>query len=246
VDATIQATRETIEQTKKLKQGLMQEFLTRGIGHTRFKQTEIGEIPEEWEVVHLGEITKKIADRNHTTPKYRDSGVIMVSPKYFSGEEGIQFDLCPFISREDHEENCKKTDASPGDIILHRIGAGLGRTRMVEPGMPEFSILHSLALIRPKHQVVLPYYLLWALRTPASLHQMGQGIQSIGVPDLGLKKVASILIALPPIAEQERLLQPIQAISEMLCSHEDYLSTLGVLKNGLMQDLLTGKVRVVV
>jgi type I restriction enzyme, S subunit len=56
VDDAIAATRKAIEQTKRVKQGLLQTLLTRGIGHTRFKKTEIGEIPEEWAVVAFKEL----------------------------------------------------------------------------------------------------------------------------------------------------------------------------------------------
>ncbi|MDZ7778956.1 MAG: restriction endonuclease subunit S [Gemmatimonadota bacterium] len=56
VDDAIAATRKVIEQTERVKQGLLQTLMTRGIGHTRFKQTEIGEIPEEWEVVTLEDV----------------------------------------------------------------------------------------------------------------------------------------------------------------------------------------------
>jgi len=53
VDDAIQATQAVIDQTHRVKQGLLQQLLTRGIGHTQFKQTVIGEIPEGWEVRKL-------------------------------------------------------------------------------------------------------------------------------------------------------------------------------------------------
>ena len=56
VDEAIQATQAVIDQTRKVKQGLLRRLLTRGIGHTRFKQTEIGEIPEEWKVRSVGQL----------------------------------------------------------------------------------------------------------------------------------------------------------------------------------------------
>ena len=49
VDNLIQKTDQIIEQTQRLKKGLMQRLLTKGIGHTKFKKTELGEIPEEWQ-----------------------------------------------------------------------------------------------------------------------------------------------------------------------------------------------------
>lgn len=88
VDEAIQAKRAVIEQTRRVKEGLLQDLLTRGIGHTRFKQTEIGEIPDAWKVRHLRQITQsrdsqriplKAADRKQRPGTYRyfgASGVI--------------------------------------------------------------------------------------------------------------------------------------------------------------------------
>ena len=58
VDDAIEKTQAVIDQVQVVKRGLMQELLTRGLPgrHTRFKQTEIGEIPEEWEIVRLGDV----------------------------------------------------------------------------------------------------------------------------------------------------------------------------------------------
>lgn len=60
VDELIQKTEQIIEQTKRLKKGLMQRLLTKGIGHTKFKQTELGEIPQEWEIVKVTDICEGI------------------------------------------------------------------------------------------------------------------------------------------------------------------------------------------
>ena len=59
VDEAIEKTAQIIEKTKEVKKGLMQNLLTRGIGHKKFKKTEIGEIPEEWECLiakHMGKV----------------------------------------------------------------------------------------------------------------------------------------------------------------------------------------------
>ena len=58
MDDAIEKTRAVIDQVQVVKRGLMQELLTRGLPgrHTRFKQTEIGEMPEEWEVVELASV----------------------------------------------------------------------------------------------------------------------------------------------------------------------------------------------
>src|SRR5215207_9232568 len=58
VDETIEATEAVIEQARTAKQGVLARLLTRGIKHTRFKQTAIGEVPEAWEVSPLSKVIK--------------------------------------------------------------------------------------------------------------------------------------------------------------------------------------------
>lgn len=60
VDEDIAKTQEVIEATEKLKRGLMQQLFTRGIGHTKFKETKIGQIPEEWDVGKVGDLFKSV------------------------------------------------------------------------------------------------------------------------------------------------------------------------------------------
>jgi type I restriction enzyme S subunit len=58
VDEAIQKTNEIIAKTERLKKGLMQELLTKGIGHKEFKDTEIGRISKDWEVVKLENVVE--------------------------------------------------------------------------------------------------------------------------------------------------------------------------------------------
>ena len=168
----------------------------------------------------------------------------MVSPINFFGEEGINFAACRKITLSAHQLNSRKTDIIPSDIIMHRIGAGLGQVRLVTDHMPEFSILHSLAMIRPDRSRILPKYLLWAFRSDAAQHQIGLGIQSIGVPDLGLEKIGNLHFPMPILEEQERLINTLDSIAVRIRAEEADQAKLRQLKRGLMEDLLTGRVRV--
>jgi type I restriction enzyme S subunit len=58
VDKLIQKTDQIIEQTQRLKKGLMRRLLTKGIGHTKFKTTEVGEIPDIWRIMKINELIK--------------------------------------------------------------------------------------------------------------------------------------------------------------------------------------------
>lgn len=75
VDENIEKTDEVIKQTEKLKRGLMKELLTRGIGHTKFKKTKLGEIPEDWQVLKFEDCVVVAPKLNGLkTNQYEDRG----------------------------------------------------------------------------------------------------------------------------------------------------------------------------
>jgi len=76
VDEQIAQTEAIIDHTQRVKQGLLQQLFIRGIGHTRFKRTEIGEIPVSWDVVQLGEVFS-----HRKEPGISDLPVISVTMK---------------------------------------------------------------------------------------------------------------------------------------------------------------------
>jgi type I restriction enzyme S subunit len=86
VDNTITKTEAIIEQTEKLKKGLMQELLTKGIGHTKFKQTEIGEIPEEWDVKPLGQLVEFQNGKGHEKMIDENGKYIVINSKFISSD----------------------------------------------------------------------------------------------------------------------------------------------------------------
>ncbi|QKE40314.1 MAG: hypothetical protein HO274_02445 [Ferrovum myxofaciens] len=256
LDTAIHETDVVIAKLKAVKQGMLHDLLTRGIAANNelrppqaeaphlYKESPLGWIPKEWGAVTLSACSLKIADRDHTTPRYIEDGVLIVSPTNLLDDEGIDFVSSKRISRRAHEINCKKTDLAPGDIVLHRIGAGLGRVRLVTAEMPEFSILHSMAQIRPNLNAMTSHFMLWAMRAESTKNQMGLGTQSIGVPDLGLDKISNFIVPKPPLEEQRQIAERLVALQTRIDADSNDYAKLVTLKSGLMDDLLTGRVRV--
>jgi len=255
IDEAIQKSEAVIAKLKQIRAGMLHDLLTYGLdkdGKLRdpithleqFKDSELGRIPKEWEVVSLASACVKIADRDHTTPDYVENGVKMVSPLHFVDDDEIAFERCPEITPKAHAKNRQKTDVQPGDLIIHRIGAGLGRVRLVLPNMPEFSILHSLAQIRTTSSKLSSCFLRWFFESTHLQAQIRLGIQSIGVPDLGLDKIGSLLIALPGLREQESIAQAADATALLAQSEQAELAKLTLMKAGLMNDLLNGDVHI--
>ena len=144
VDEAIQATQAVIDQTRKVKQGLLQQLLTRGIGHTRFKKTEIGEIPEEWEVATARECVERgfilaLQDGNHGSQYPRKSEFVREGLRYLSAsnitEDGdIDFANCPCLA-QDTSRRLRIPPAQGGDVILTH-NATVGRVALLHTTEP--------------------------------------------------------------------------------------------------------------
>lgn len=253
-DAAISQTEALIAKYQRIKTGLMQDLLTKGIDERgkirsekthRFKTEKGLRVPEDWEVVELESICNKIADRDHTTPIYVADGVFIVSPKDFNELHEIEFTKCLRITLEAHLINRRKTNIEIDDLIFTRIGAGLGKICKVTAEMPEFSILHSACMLKPNQSKILSDFLMYYIKSEFAQKQIVDGIQSIGVPDLGMDKIRTFLVKKPiTIDEQQSILKPLLKLDIMIRKETAELSKLKSIKTGLMQDLLSGKVRV--
>jgi len=257
IDQLIEKTQVLIDKHSAIKQGMMADLFTRGIdlatGQLRppieqaphlYRETELGLIPCDWKVYRLGDVAIKIADRDHFTPNYTEHGVPIISPKDFNHLDKIEFTKCKYISIEEHQKNRKKTDLEVDDIVFTRIGAGLGKACLVTEDMPEFSILHSAAMIRPNVDYITPDFLLYFLKHDLLQRQISIEVQSIGVPDLGLDKINNFKTLIPDINEQNFINKKLNTINAQIEALYSSLYKSKTLKAGLMQDLLTGQVSI--
>jgi len=193
-----------------------------------------------WIEKSLGEVTTKIADRDHFTPIYVELGVAIISPKDITLDEKIDFSDCKFITREAHELNRKKTDLKPGDLVFTRIGALLGKVCIVESWMPQFSILHSAAMIRADESIIQSEYLMYFIKSHQFQSQIKNEIQSIGVPDLGLEKIKRFKIVYPTNKKvQRRIAQILSTVDGVIGKTRAAIAKYKAIKQGMLHDLFT-------
>jgi len=167
------------------------------------------QLPQDWNVVSLSSVCQKIADRDHTTPKYVIEGIPIISPKDFT-KGGIDFSKCKKISVKDHEINKKRTDLRKSDILFSRIGT-IGQVRFVD-AEEQFSILHTIVQIRANEKIVTPRYLYYYLQSAFIQKRSKADVQSMGTPDLGIKKIREFEIPIPPVIIQKKIVQKLDYI----------------------------------
>lgn len=240
VDEQIDNVDELIQKNKELKKGLMQQLLTKGIGHTKFNKTEIGDIPEEWEVVSLSEITD-VRDGTHDSPKYLEAGIPFITSKNLK-ENKIDFSDVNFISEEDHIRFSQRSNVENGDILFGMIGT-IGNPVIVNKEF-EFSI-KNVALIKFNKSSINNKYILNLLKSTIIENQFlklsNGGVQKF----IALSMIRELKIPVPKVEEQERIASILSELDKKIEEYENKKQKLEELKKGLMQELLTGKIRVI-
>ena len=242
VDEQIDNVDALIEKNKELKKGLMQTLLTKGIGHTKFKKTEIGEIPEEWEVVKFKEITDILRCGVASTPTYVENGIPFLSAQNVNNEK-LSLHKYNFISEDYHKQLTKNDKPQKGDILYSRVGANYGIAAVVDIDF-EFSVYVSLTLIRMKSEYDSRFYK-YLLNSTIIRKQADIGVfQGGGVPNLNVKVVEKFNVVVPSKYEQTRIATILSEVDEKIEEYENKKQKLEELKKGLMQQLLSGNIRV--
>jgi len=240
VDEAIEKTEQIIEQTETVKKGLMQELLTKGIGHTEFKDTPVGTIPEEWEVLNFKDVFDRITTKNETD----NQNVLTIS-----GEHGLISQL-EYFNKSVSSKNLKNyIYLESGDFAYNKSysnGYPLGAIKRLDRyDVGVVSTLYICFRLKDpyingfyKHYFDSPY---WHRQVYSIAPEGGR---SHGLLNVGVKDFFEILIPVPPIKEQEKIRKKIDSIDQKIIKEKSKLENLHSLKQGLMQQLLTGKKRV--
>ncbi|AKB35932.1 Type I restriction-modification system, specificity subunit S [Methanosarcina siciliae C2J] len=253
VDEQIEHTERVIEKTEILKKGLMQKLLTKGIGHTKFKKTELGRIPEEWNVFKLSELLERKyilshLDGNHGSkyPKaheFVDSGVLYVSANAII-DGTVDISKAKYLALE-RAKQFTKGIAKSGDVLLAH-NATVGPTALLETDQSYVILSTSLTYYRCNLQKVSNYFLKYYMESSLFQNQLGKIMKQTTRNQVPITMQRNLYFCLPSIEEQREIGNTLFCIEKQIMKNGDYLTRLQELKKGLMQDLLTGKVRVCV
>jgi type I restriction enzyme S subunit len=240
VDASIQATQAVIEQAERVKRGLMEELLTGGLGS---EAIERGEVPEGWKETVVGDACQKVSVgiASSTTHAYTDSGVPLLRNQnikygFIDDTEVLE------ITREFDEQNASKR-LRAGDVISMRTGY-TGASALVDErfdGCQSFTTLIS----RPKSELLCSMYLVHWMNSPLG-RRLVKSLEVGGAQaNLNAGTLKKFPLLLPSLTVQEEIVERIDSITKIVVVNERTLAQQALTKKGLMDDLLTGKVRTV-
>ena len=248
VDDAIEKTQAVIDQVEVVKRGLMQELLTRGLPgrHTRFKQTEIGEIPEEWGTIRLGDVATVKGGKR--MPKGRPFAPSVTPYPYIRvcdfKDGSVDTSSLEYVLPEDREQICRYT-ISKEDIYISIAGT-LGIVGTVPPELDGAQLTENAAriIINDKRYMNRDFVKI-AMKAECCQAQFGKlkGIGG-GVPKLALFRIEQVRLPLPNQQEQQEIVDVLESIGAYHSTLRARLDAGHRLKLALMSVLLTGELRV--
>ncbi|QUH31391.1 restriction endonuclease subunit S [Vallitalea guaymasensis] len=240
VDQHIEETEALIEKTKELKIGLMRKLLTKGIGHTEFKKTEVGEIPVEWEVKKLREVSEVVSGGTPSTNKqtfWLDGNIPWATPTDITSRSKYIRETNKNITYD----GLKNSSANllPVGSILMTSRATIGEKSINTVPIATNQGFKSFVCKQSLNNEFL-YYLIDTLIP--RLINLSSGSTFL---EISKKEVENMKIQYPPLKEQIKIGGILLVIDDEIEEYNNKKEKLQYLKKGLMQQLLTGKKRVI-
>ena len=256
VDKTIEQTERLLAKYQRIKTGLMQDLLTRGIDEHgrirseaihRFKDSPLGRIPEEWEAVKIGEIIDYLG--SGITPTggsriYQKDGVMLIRSQNVLNDD---FDLrdVAFIGEEINQA-MKRSEVYAFDVLLNITGASIGRAHYIPINFPKANVNQHVCAIRLRNKTeAKAIFLSTFLNSVFGQNQILRLNAGSNREGLNYNQVKEIMLSLP---KNENEFAKIAGIIKkqylLLQGYTKCLTKLHSLKTALMQDLLLGRVRV--
>lgn len=243
VDEQIDNTEKLIQKNQELKKGLMQQLLTNGIGHTKFKETEIGEIPEEWDVKKVGDICEvkggkrlpkgyQLEDEDNAFPYIRVADMYM---------GGIRQDDIKYVPK-DIVDKIKNYKISKDDLFISVAGT-LGIVGQVPYELDGANLTENADKLC--NIQINKLYLMKVLQSNIIQSIIEAEQTKSAQPKLALTRIKEFLIPVPSDIEQVMIASILVEVDEKIEEYENKKQKLEELKKGLMQQLLTGNIRVV-
>lgn len=233
IDTLITNLQKLIQKKKDIRQGTMQRVLT---GKNRLQG-----FSSEWKDTTLGKICD-IKDGTHQTPHYVECGIPFYSVEAVTNDDFLHV---KYISLEEHERLTSSYKIENGDVFMTRIGS-IGKGKYVDWN-PNASFYVSLALLKFRGNKPLANFIALLtgteeFRKEAELHSLQFAIPM----KINLGQISDIRVRIPTDeSEIKAIITVLNDMGREIKRLEQKLNKYKQLKQGMMEELLTGKVRLV-
>lgn len=255
-DNAIEATEALIEKHQQIKAGLMQDLFARGMGSngvlrvaggTRgFHSTRLGVLPADWSVLPLQKCLAEGATNGiYKPPHLIGSGTLLFGQTAITEDRSVDSNLARRAVATPGD--IRRFGLAAGDILVARVFAtveGVGRPALV-PELGEPALFESnMMRLRVAESIIRPRLLFEWLQSDASRRYIEGRANASNQVSVNQAVLYPLPVPVPPPDEQDRMVACIEAADRARAADIRSLQKLRMQKQGVMHDLLTGKVRV--
>jgi type I restriction enzyme S subunit len=261
LDEAIRKTEQVIAKLQQIKQGLLHDLLTRGIDENcelrdpdlhpeQFKDSPLGRIPRGWEVLSALSVASKESGSTTIGPfgsnlkadDYQPDGVPVVFVRDIR-DTGFEWNSNVYLS-DSKALALSAHGVLHGDVLATKMGLPPCIAATYPSWMPPGIITADIVRLRPDTNIANSVWLATYLNSPRVRLQVRAITGGVTRPKITLADFRHLQLAVPPLTEQGRLLHLLDEIDIRVQREHDDALKLRCLKQGLMDDLLTGRVRV--
>jgi type I restriction enzyme S subunit len=248
VDEAIEATQAVIDQLRFVKKAMMSELLTRGLPgrHTRYKETEIGQLPEAWAIVAVDGVGDVQLGRQRS-PKYQSGKHTRPYLRVVNVFDG-RLDLRDVLGMDFDDDDFRRYQLAPGDVLLTEgdlVSAhNVGRSAVFQGEIEGCCFQNTLLRFRPRPGLlpVFAHYAFCHLREAGVLAKIANGTT---VFHLGAERLRRLVrLPIPELDEQAQIAAILQAVDDRIDAEVRSRAAVSEMKAALMSALLTGDLRV--
>jgi type I restriction enzyme S subunit len=247
VDEAIKATQAVFDQLQVVRNALMTELFNRGVPgrHTRYRKSDIGEVPADWDVARVGELLEETAYGTSAKCEPKGEGLpVLRIPNVVN--ERVTTDDLKFACLPPAE--VQRYMLRQGDLLVIRTNGNpnyVGRSAVM-PDLPGSWLYASyLIRLRPNRARISSLFLHEALRSERARETMRGAIRtSAGNYNLNTQGIANTIVPVPPPSEQVEIVSAAHLLEGRLAAEGELVAGLRATKSALMSVLLTGEVRV--
>ena len=201
---------------------------------------EMLEPKDGWEEKKLGEICSQITDGTHHSPPNGESG----NYKYITAKNiriwGLDLSNVTYVSEDIHKEITARCNPQKGDVLYIKDGATTG-IAIVNPLEEEFSMLSSVALIKPYKDVLSSEFLCYTLNSPSIYNQTRSQMDGAAITRVTLVKIKGFVISIPPLSEQQSIVETLDSlkskVDQLQANYEKISKECDALKQAILRQV---------
>jgi type I restriction enzyme S subunit len=180
----------------------------------------------------------EVVDPNpsHRMPSYVVEGKAFISSENIININKLNFSKGKKVTAEEVEKQKTRYEIVEGTFAFTRIGT-IGKSVLL-PKPHDYGISHAMAVVNPYKSIMDSAFLILTMNCETILKQASHGVQSVGVPDLGIGKMKSFTVPLPPLMEQQEIVRRVESLFTMVDTVEKQYKDAKARTNRLTQSIL--------